>query len=122
MLMIRLQRRGKKHQPFYRLVVGEKRSKLKGKQLEELGWYDPRVDNKSNMANKSYKFNKERVLYWLSKGAQASATVHNLLVRTGALAGKKIPKHKLGKNPAAAVKKSAGESPPAASVPALDKV
>lgn len=89
MLMIRLQRRGKKHQAYYRLVVGEKRSKLLGKQTEDLGWYNPH-QNKSD-------FNKERVLYWLKTGAKASPSVHNLLVTAGIVAGKKLPKHKLPK-------------------------
>ena len=86
MLMIRLQRRGKKRQAHYRLVVGEKRSKLLGRQTEDLGWFDPH--------QKKQGLNKERVLYWLKNGAQASPTVHNLLVVSGVIQGKKLPVHK----------------------------
>lgn len=89
MLMIRLQRRGKKHQATFRLVVGEKRSKLKGQQLEELGWYDI-TQNKSG-------FNKERILYWLSKGAKLSDTVNNILINAKIIEGKKIAVHKNSK-------------------------
>ena len=87
MLMIRLQRIGKKHQPAYRLVVGEKRDKLRGgKQLEDLGWFNP-VSDKS-------EFRKERILHWVKMGAQMSDTVHNLLVAAKVIEGKKIAVHK----------------------------
>ncbi len=89
MLMIRLQRRGKLHQPFYRLVIGEKRSKLKGEQLEELGWFDP--------TQNTFDFNKERIGYWLKVGARTSPTVNNLLIPAKVLEGKKIAVHKKAK-------------------------
>lgn len=89
MLMIRLQRKGKKHQPFYRLVVGEKRSKLKGEQLEELGWFEP-------YKNQSV-FNSERIMYWMKNGAKLSGTVHNLLVSKKIIEGAKIAVHKKAK-------------------------
>ena len=89
MLMIRLQRRGKKHQAAYRLVVGEKRSKLLGKQTDDLGWYNPH--------SVKFEFNKERLQHWLSKGAKMSDTVNNLLVGAGMIAGKKIQVHKKSK-------------------------
>jgi len=89
MLMIRLQRRGKKHQASYRLVVGEKRSKLKGKQLEFLGWHNPHKDTSS--------FDKERISYWLKSGAQMSGAVNNLLLKNKIIEGKKIAVHKKAK-------------------------
>jgi small subunit ribosomal protein S16 len=89
MLMIRLQRHGKKHQPYYRLVVGEKRSKLRGEQLETLGWYDQH-------ANKS-GFKKERILYWLKIGAKPSPTANNLLVDAKIISGNKMAAHKKSK-------------------------
>ena len=84
--MLRLQRRGKLHQPSYRLVVGEKRSELLGEQVEDLGWYNPAAD--------SCGFNKERVHYWLKVGAKMSPTVNNLLVGAKIVEGKKAPVHK----------------------------
>ena len=89
MLAIKLQRIGKKHQASFRLVVGEKRSKLNGRQVEDLGWYNP--------LNKEHTISKDRVLHWIHKGAQATDTVHNLLVRAGVLTGAKRPVHKKGK-------------------------
>jgi small subunit ribosomal protein S16 len=82
MLSLRLQRIGKKHQPSYRLVVAEKRSKLNSPPVEDLGSYNP--------FSKKASFNKERVLYWLKVGAQPTVTVHNLLVREGILNAPKI--------------------------------
>ena len=100
--MIRLQRKGKKHQPFYRLVVGEKRSKLLGEQVEELGWFDPGQNTNS--------VNKERVQYWMSKGAKLSPTVHNLFITAGVVTGKKIAVHKTKKGGAGTPTASVGEA------------
>ena len=43
MLAIKLQRVGKKHQPGYRLVVAEKRSKMLAPPVEDLGSYSPKT-------------------------------------------------------------------------------
>ena len=86
MLVLKLQRRGKKHQPFYRLVVSERRSKVTGQEVESLGWYDPK--------SKERKFNKERILHWLQNGAQKTDSVHNLLIRDGIIEGSRIAVHK----------------------------
>ena len=86
MLVLKLQRRGKKHQPFYRLVVSERRSKVTGQEVESLGWYDPK--------SKERKFNKERILLWLQNGAQKTDSVHNLLIRDGIIEGSRIAVHK----------------------------
>lgn len=114
MLAIKLQRIGKKHQPSYRLIVQEKREKLDGPPTEDLGWYNP--------LSKTHDFRRERVEYWLKVGAQPTETVHNLLVKTGIIAGPKIPVHKTakkteeGKPPEAKAeegKAPAAETPPA---------
>ena len=89
MLVLKLRRTGKKHQPSYRLIVGERRSKVDGRYVDNLGWYNPR--------SKDSRLNKERVLYWLSKGAQKTDTVHNLLVKTGIISESKIAVHKKNK-------------------------
>lgn len=82
MLAIKLQRIGKKHQPSYRFVVAERRSKMAGPPLEDLGAYNP--------FTKASSLNKERVSYWIKMGAQPTATVHNLLVEGGVVSGAKI--------------------------------
>jgi len=82
MLVLKLRRIGKKHQPAYRLVVTEKRSKLSGKYLADLGWYNP--------LSKQFNFDKEGILGWFKNGAQKTDTVHNLLVKAGIIEGSKI--------------------------------
>lgn len=72
MLKIRLQRTGKRGQAYFRVVVVEHTKKPKGEFLELLGSYDPH--------KKELKVKMERVEYWISKGAQVSPTVNNLLV------------------------------------------
>lgn len=98
MLVIRLQRVGKKNQPSYRIVLAESTAPIKGKFIEILGNYNPRLKTKA--------FEKDRILYRLSKGAKASPTVHNLLVAEQIIAGPKVkawtPKRKEGAKDAAA--------------------
>ncbi len=72
MLNIRLQRTGKRGQAYFRIIVAEHTKKPKGSVLEILGSYDPH--------KKELKAEKDRIEYWMSKGAQISPTVNNLLV------------------------------------------
>ncbi len=82
MLAIKLQRVGKKHQPSYRLVVAEKRSKMAAPPVEDLGAYNP--------FTKAVTLNAERISFWIKNGAQPTLTVHNLLVTQGALSAPKL--------------------------------
>lgn len=79
MVIIRLRRQGRSHDPHYRLVAQEKRSKLNGQYIESVGHYHP-TETKNELT-----VNKERVDHWLGQGAQLSDTVVNLLVREGLL-------------------------------------
>ena len=83
MLTVRFQRVGKRHQPSYRLVVVERRSKLSGPPIEYVGHYNP--------ATKEGATNKERLLHWLRVGAKPTVTVHNFLVHHGIIKGPKTP-------------------------------
>ncbi|MBI2278967.1 MAG: 30S ribosomal protein S16 [Candidatus Brennerbacteria bacterium] len=85
MLAIKLKRIGKKHQASFRVVVAEKRSKVQGRFVEDLGWVNPRTNTRS--------VDTVRASYWLSVGAQPTPTAWNLLVKTGVVRGKKIPLH-----------------------------
>jgi len=78
---IRLRRMGAKKAPFYRVVVADTRSPRDGKNIEEIGYYNP-IANKNAV---SLKINAERALYWLSTGAQPSETVKALLKKAGVL-------------------------------------
>lgn len=71
MLVIRMQRVGRRNDPAFRVVLTEKRSKPKSGQQEILGSYHPKT--------KETVLKNERILYWISKGAQVSPSVHNLL-------------------------------------------
>ncbi|KKS28357.1 MAG: 30S ribosomal protein S16 [Parcubacteria group bacterium GW2011_GWC2_42_11] len=82
MLMIRLQRVGRKNYAEFRVVVTEKTRAAKSSNYVELvGHYNPHDD--------SVTVNSERVLYWIGQGAQVSDTVHNLLVSQKVIEGKK---------------------------------
>ena len=83
MLAIRLQRIGRTNDPSFRIIVQDhRRSPKKTRGLVEyVGSYDARKGKP--------QINAERVTYWLSQGAQASDTVHNLLVDAKIISGKK---------------------------------
>lgn len=84
MLAIRLNRTGKRNRAHFRVVVQE-HTKAPGKRhVEILGSYDPH--------KKTTLLNKNRILYWVSQGAQVSDAVHNMLVREGIVTGKKVAK------------------------------
>jgi small subunit ribosomal protein S16 len=73
MLVIRLTRIGAKKQPTYRVVVTEARTPRDGREVERLGYYNPKT------RPATLKVNRERVAHWLKAGAQPSATVKSLL-------------------------------------------
>src|SRR6185295_14088933 len=79
MVRIRLRRMGLKKQPSYRIVVADQRSARTGGFIEIVGTYNPRtVPITENVE-------EDRVLYWLSVGAQPSEAVEYILKRTGTL-------------------------------------
>lgn len=73
MIKIRLKRIGKKHQPHFRVVVANAREKRDGKVIETIGSYEPRAKTPA------IKINQARLDYWLSRGAQPTATVRQWL-------------------------------------------
>jgi small subunit ribosomal protein S16 len=73
MLVIRLTRIGAKKQPTYRVVVTEARTPRDSREVERLGYYNPKTQPAT------LKVNRERVAHWLKSGAQPSATVKSLL-------------------------------------------
>jgi small subunit ribosomal protein S16 len=91
MLTIRLSRVGKKKQPIYRFIVSEKARDPWGKATEILGQYNPRS------TPVLFQIDEERVKYWISKGAQLSDTVHNLLVERKIITAEKRQQIKISK-------------------------
>lgn len=83
MLTIRFQPVGKKHQKIFRIVLQEKRSKLNGKIISKLGWWDPR--------RKIGEFDGERINFYIKNGAEVSDSVWNLLIKKRIIQGKKRP-------------------------------
>jgi len=99
MLVIRLLRAGKKHQPFFQIVVTDKKNPPRGGRfVEKVGYLNP--------LTKELSIKKERIQYWLSKGAKASERVHNLLIKEKVIEGESIPVHKEKKK-----ETGAGEKP-----------
>ena len=83
MLMIRLQRTGRKNDPNFRVVLTDKKNAPKsGSFLEILGFLNPKTKQK--------KLDGERIKYWIGKGAKVSPTVHNMLVQEKIIEDKKI--------------------------------
>ncbi len=85
MLVIRLARTGRKNSSTFRVVLQEHTQTPKAKSLEVLGSYHPHLKDRSTQV----QLDTERIAYWLSKGAQPSDTVHNLLIEFGVITGQK---------------------------------
>jgi small subunit ribosomal protein S16 len=89
MLAIKLRPVGKRKQISYRIVIAQKRSKLQGKFVEDLGWYNPHTDK--------FSIKKDRAQHWVGVGAVPTDSVHNILVTAKVIEGAKIPLHKKSK-------------------------
>ena len=76
---IRLQRHGKKNQPFYHIVVADGRAPRDGKFIEKLGTYNPLT----NLA--TIELNFDSAVEWVKNGAQPSDTVRRILSYKGVL-------------------------------------
>jgi small subunit ribosomal protein S16 len=76
---IRLTRMGAKRKPYYRLVAANSEAPRDGKFLEILGSYDPMKDPAQVTVH------KEKVDYWLKKGARVSGSARAILKKQGLL-------------------------------------
>lgn len=77
MLVLRLQRTGRRNIPAFRLVVAEKSASAKGKVQEYLGHYLPARHPHV------FEFQRERIEHWITMGAKPSDTVARLLKKEG---------------------------------------
>ena len=91
MLVIRLQRAGRRKSPFYRIVVAEKSAPVKGKFIERVGHYNP-LSTPKTVVLKS-----ERIEHWISVGATPSDTVARLAAKNGISAAEKFIKKRVMK-------------------------
>ena len=80
---------GSKKKPFYRIKVADSRAPRDGRFIETVGTYNPLVEENQ------VTLKEERVLEWLSKGAQPSDTVRNILSKEGVM--KKFHESKFSK-------------------------
>lgn len=117
MLMIRMQRIGRKNDPAFRILVLEKTASPKaGTYTDLLGTYNPKT--------KAFTIAEDRLKDWVAKGAQVSDSLKNLLIDKGILTGEKIAvvsKKNLEKNKKEEVPAEAPvaeEASPAEEVPA----
>jgi len=78
---IRLMRMGKKHRPFYRLVVADARAPRDGRFIEVLGYYDPVKEPPE------IKVDEEKVKAWLGKGAQLTSQAKWVIRKAGISVG-----------------------------------
>ncbi len=88
MLAIKLSKTGKTNKKMFRLIISEKGRDPYGNVLEILGSYNPH--------SKELVAKTDRVKYWISKGAQMTATVNNLLVEKKIVEGGKVTASKAG--------------------------
>ncbi|ARD49271.1 30S ribosomal protein S16 [Sporosarcina sp. P37] len=74
---IRLKRMGAKRSPFYRIVVADARAPRDGRQIDQVGTYNPLTKPAT------VDINEELALKWLQDGAKPSDTVRNLFSEQG---------------------------------------
>lgn len=88
MLTIKLSKLGKKNKKVFRVIISEKGRDPFGNSLEILGSYD--------QYHKDLRVKADRINYWISKGAQMTPTINNLLVGHEIIEGKKVAASKKG--------------------------
>ena len=75
---IRLTRKGRKKQPFYRIVVADSEAPRDGKFLDIVGTYDPM------QSPAAVTIDNEKLASWVQKGAKPTETVESLIRKYGA--------------------------------------
>jgi len=75
MVSIRLARGGSKKRPFYHVVVSDSRSPRDGRYIERIGFFNPQARGQEQ----ELRIDDGRIDYWVSKGAQTSERVANLI-------------------------------------------
>lgn len=78
MVTIRLARGGAKNRPFFHIVVTDSRKKRDGRHIERIGFFNPVAAGKDQKLN----LDLARVDHWLSRGAQPSERVSELITRS----------------------------------------
>ena len=105
MLVIRLTRIGKKNAPHFRIVVQEKLRAPSSAYIDNVGTYNPLTDPTT------VTLKEDAIKDWISKGAQPSNTVWNLLVEKGVVKGKKRKSVSVKKKKGSEEEKKEGAKP-----------
>lgn len=87
MVTIRLSRSGAHKRPFYHVVVTDSRNRRDGGFIERVGFFNPIAASQEV----SFQVDADRYAYWVSKGAQASARVAQLVKQQSAAATPATP-------------------------------
>lgn len=106
---IKLKRIGARSKPVYRLVIQESRFSTRGDVIEIVGTYNPRQS--ANV----FEVSKDRIQFWLGKGAQPTQRVRILLGKAGVM-----PMLDLSKLTKKKPKSAVEEKPPASAAPAAE--
>lgn len=77
MLKIKLQRRGRKNVPIYRIIVQEARTSVRGRFIDDLGFFDPKKEKIS--------IDPEKASEWIKKGAKPTETARYVLFKSGVI-------------------------------------
>ncbi|CAL4322109.1 30S ribosomal protein S16 [Buchnera aphidicola (Pterocallis alni)] len=75
MVKIRLSLHGAKKKPFYKIVVADSRFPRDGRFIEQVGFFDPKITEKS----KNTTLNIDRINFWIKNGAILSNRVKKLI-------------------------------------------
>lgn len=76
---IRLQRHGRKRQPYYHIVVADSRAPRDGKFIERIGSYNP------NTNPATIQLDGDKALAWVENGAQPTDTCRAILSYKGVM-------------------------------------
>ena len=79
MVKIRLARGGAKKRPFYSIVVADQRYMPRGRFIERVGFYNPRAVE----GEEKLRLDRDRIDYWVGRGAQPTDRVNQLLKSSG---------------------------------------
>ncbi|RYD36311.1 MAG: 30S ribosomal protein S16 [Verrucomicrobiaceae bacterium] len=70
---LRLNRKGTKDRPYYKIVAVDSRKRRDGRYIEQVGTYDPLLDGVN------YTIDLEKADKWLGVGAKPSETVNSII-------------------------------------------
>jgi small subunit ribosomal protein S16 len=70
---LRLNRKGTKDRPYYKIVAVDSRKRRDGRYIEQIGTYNPLIEGTN------YEIDLEKADKWLAVGAKASETVNSFI-------------------------------------------